>query len=91
MSCPVASDSRALKKKILNKAREYGADLAGIAAVAELKQSPSVLFSEHLDTADDPALSEFRCAGLSRGPVTWPEGAKSVLVIGIHHPGKPLA
>lgn len=86
MSCTAASETLALSTKILDKAREYGADLAGFAAVAELKQSPSVLFSEYLATSDDPALTDVRCAGLSGGPVTWPEGAKSVLTIGIHHP-----
>ena len=57
------------------RARKFGVDLAGLAAVSELQRSPSALFSEYLAAADDPAFADFRSKILPAGPVSWPEGA----------------
>jgi epoxyqueuosine reductase len=84
-SIPV-HDTKMVSTEILVKAREYGADLAGFASVRELAQSPSMVFSEQLAVGDDPALENFNAEGQPVGPVSWPEGAKTVLVIGVHHP-----
>ena len=81
-----AHDTQTIAAEILTKAREFEADLAGLAAVSELKRSPSALFLEYLAAANDPALADFRSKRLPAGPVSWPEGAKTVLVIGIQHP-----
>ncbi|MBT8353512.1 MAG: epoxyqueuosine reductase [Desulfofustis sp.] len=81
-----AHDTQAIAAQIITRAREFGADLAGLAAVSELKLSPSALFSEHLAAADDPPLADFSSARLPFDLVSWPEEAKTVLVIGVHHP-----
>lgn len=81
-----AHDTKMIAKEILSKARALGADLAGFASVSGLSQAASVVFSQHLAVGDDPALVEFHTEGLPVGPVTWPEGAETVLVIGVHHP-----
>lgn len=86
MDSAPAHDTQAIAAEILTRAREFGADLAGLAAVSELKRSPSALFLEYLAAADDPALADFRSKRLPAGPVSWPEEAMTVLVIGIHHP-----
>ena len=77
-----------LSRAIVAQARALGADLAGVANVADLKASPSHRISE--------ALPEFKgegtkpTAGRKRGVVTWPEGVRSAVVIAIEHPaGRP--
>ena len=86
MALTPAHDTGTISTEILAKARDYGADLAGLASVRELAQAPSVFFSEQLAVGDDPALHNFNAEGQPAGPVSWPEGARTVLVIGVHHP-----
>ena len=81
-----AHDIQAISTEILTRARQYGADLAGFAAVSDLKLAPSSEFSEYLAESDDSATASFHTEGLPQGSVTWPEGARTVLVIGVHHP-----
>jgi epoxyqueuosine reductase len=75
-----------LGEAIVEKARQCGADLAGIAAVADLQRSPSHRIAGLLPayagtgTVDDPE---------SRGRVVeWPAGASSAVVLAVAHPGE---
>lgn len=69
---------------IHEKVREFGADLAGVANVEELKCSPSHEIIEK--------MPEFNGVGTAnvenrrRGIVRWPERARSAVVIGVAHP-----
>ena len=59
--------------RIVEKAKEFGASLAGIASIASLKASPS------FDACSKPPYSEVY------GSIEWPEDAKSVLVLALSH------
>lgn len=74
----------ALVQEIIAKAKEFGADLAGVARVEDLKRSPSHLISEKMPKFDNVAAKEVK--GRVWGQVDWPEGAKSALVISVAHP-----
>lgn len=69
---------------IVAKAKEFGADLAGIARVEDLKQSPSHQISERMPDFANVGAKEVE--GRRPGQVDWPEGAKSAVVIAIEHP-----
>ena len=69
---------------IVAKAKEFGADLAGIARVEDLKNSPSHLISERMPEFANVGAKEIE--GRRPGQVDWPEGAKSAIVIAIEHP-----
>ncbi len=73
-----------LGQKIVEKAKEFGADLAGIAKVADLKKSPSHLISERMPEFDNIAAKKVE--GRKQGVVDWPENARSAVVIAIEHP-----
>ena len=74
----------ALSLQIINKALESGASLAGIANIAELKNSPSHILSEK--------VPEFLSAGTKqvdgrkKDEISWPDTAKSAVVIAVEHP-----
>jgi len=75
----MTSDKNALRKKILDKAAELGASLAGITAVADLKASISYTVYDKA-----PFYEEYK-------GVKWPEQWKSVLVWALEHPAsKPV-
>ena len=76
--------SSELTKKIVEKAKSLGADVAGVASVESLKVSPSHriypkigmnLEVHYQDTRDDVKPDE----------VAWPADAVSVVVIGVEH------
>lgn len=69
---------------IVSKAKEFGADLAGIARVEDLKKSPSHLISECMPAFANVGAKQIE--GRRPGQVDWPEGAKSAIVIAIEHP-----
>jgi len=69
---------------ILVKAKEFGADLVGIARVEDLKQSPSHQISERMPAFANVGAKKIE--GRRPGQVDWPEGAKSAIVIAIEHP-----
>lgn len=75
----------ALVDRIIEKAVEFGADLAGTAAVKSLKASPS-----HWVNPRIPAYSGVgtREGGKLQGGAgaEWPEGAASAVVIAMSHP-----
>lgn len=79
----MAADKR-LSKQLLEKALKLGADLAGIAGVEALKNSPSHLIYGKLDHY---AGVGSRGDGIvAPGTIAWPTGALSALVIAIAHP-----
>ena len=73
-----------IHKEIIEKAGEFGADLAGIANVEKLKNSPPHLIYGKLDeynTVGDKPPEE-----LKRGEIAWPQNAKSAIIIAVEHP-----
>lgn len=72
------------RKSVIEKALDFGACLAGIADVADLRKSPSHVIYGKLDAysgvgtrPSDDALP---------GVLAWPAGVKSVIVIAVEHP-----
>ena len=78
------SSAADLSAAIVAKALACGADLAGIAAVADLKGSPSHRISERLpEFGGVGTLAEHDARP---GVVRWPEGARSAVVLALEHP-----
>jgi len=78
-----------LAEEIIEKAIEYGANLAGLADVAALKKSPSHVLYKQLPYRKSSSLSK-EGESSARGKVIWPEDAKTMAVIAIAHPeGEP--
>lgn len=73
-----------LVRLINDKAKEFGADLAGVASVEDLKRSPSHEISEKMPEFDGVGTEDAQ--GRKRGVVKWPEGARSAIVIAAAHP-----
>lgn len=77
-----------IHKHILQKAKEFGACLAGIAKVEKLKKAPSHLIYGKLgkyNTVGNKPPEEIK-----PGEIAWPENAKSAIIIAVEHPeGKP--
>ena len=69
---------------IIAQAQTFGADLAGIASVNELKHSPSHRIRKLLPDYDGVG-TQSPAKGIS-GINSWPEGAGSAVVIAIAHP-----
>jgi epoxyqueuosine reductase len=73
-----------IHKEIIEKAREFGADLVGIANVEKLKESPSHLIYGKLgeyDTVGNKPPEE-----LKPGEIAWLKNAKSAIIIAVEHP-----
>lgn len=70
--------------EIVAAARACGADLAGIAALADLRASPSHEAWPRLGPYDGVGTVEPGDGDRSR--VRWPEGARSVVVLAVAHP-----
>ena len=77
-------DDEGLSAAIVTTALECGADLAGIAAIADLRRSPSHAISERLP--DYTGTGTVDAGEGRRGLVTWPEGARSAVVLAVAHP-----
>jgi epoxyqueuosine reductase len=73
-----------LVQLINDKAKEFGADLAGVANVGDLKRSPSHAISEKLPVFNGVGTKDVE--NRKPGIVQWPEGARSAIVIGVEHP-----
>lgn len=75
----------ALGREIMEKAKEFGASLAGIANIESLKSSPSHTISEKMAAYQGVGTKEAR--GDARpGRVQWRDRMKSAVVIGVAHP-----
>ena len=71
---------------ILNRAKELGASLVGIARVDDLKNAPSFTFAPKMPDAGEGIGTRKNDLGLVPGQVAWPENARSVIVIAVAHP-----
>ncbi|MBU8848491.1 MAG: epoxyqueuosine reductase [Desulfobacterales bacterium] len=71
---------------IIEKSLEFGACLAGIANVEELKQSPSHNVSEKISMYIGGGVGTKTVKGVKLGEVKWPAAAKSAVVIAVEHP-----
>lgn len=79
-----AKSSQGLIQVINEKAIEFGADLVGIANVANVKLSPSHEISEKM--IDFDGIGTRNNEGQKRWVVNWPVGFKSAIVIAVAHP-----
>lgn len=79
------TDLSTFSSALINKARDLGASLAGIANVEDLKKSPAFVMMPRRPHIDRVGAVEYE-TGLPEGVVAWPEGIKSVLVIAYSHP-----
>jgi len=70
--------------QIIEKAKSLGASLAGITSVELLKNTPSYELHEKILKGTDGVGPAQGFSDLSE--IKWPDGAKSVVVIGLHHP-----
>ena len=73
-----------LIRVINDKAKEFGADLAGIASVKDVRRSPSHEIIKKMPDFD--GVGTVSAEGLKRGVVKWPDGARSAVVIAAAHP-----
>jgi len=80
------NDTQQIAATLLNKATELGTDLVGFANVEDLKQSPSFTFAPKMPGAGEGFGTRENKLGLKPGEVLWPENAKTVMVIAVHHP-----
>jgi len=65
-------------ERIIAKALEFGASLAGIADVREIKKSPSYMVYEHMEIGG-------KKTGIPK-EISWPENARSAVIIAVEHP-----
>lgn len=73
-----------LSREIIDKAVEYGALLAGVVNVEDLKKSPSHTIIGKMPPYDVEGTQEVE--GRKRMEVTWPEGMKTAVVLAGDHP-----
>lgn len=76
--------NKRLSKQILEMALEIGADVAGIASVDALKNSPSHMVYGKLDHYRGVGTREDSI--VAPGAIAWPTGTQSAIVIAISHP-----
>jgi epoxyqueuosine reductase len=72
-----------INDQIIEKAKEFGACLAGIASVEALKKSPSHLIYGKLDGYKTAGNKEGK---IKPGEVACPENARSAIIIAAWHP-----
>ena len=77
-------NSQRLIQVINEKTMEFGADLVGIANIADLKLSPSHAISGKMTEYN--GVGTTKEDGHDHGVVTWPDGFKSAIVIAVAHP-----
>ena len=78
----IENETRDLVQIIKDKAKEFGADLAGIANIEDLKYSPSYKIIEKLPEYKGVGT---RGEGKKHGVVNWPAGYRSAIVIAVEH------
>jgi epoxyqueuosine reductase len=72
--------------QLIEKAKELGAALAGIASVELLKKSPSQKFQRKLSTEIGEVRTYYDLWKEELTEIKWPAEAKSALVIAVSHP-----
>jgi epoxyqueuosine reductase len=73
-----------ISSQIVEKAKEFGASLAGVANVEKVKNSPSHFIYGKLGPYT--TVGNIRRGVTNPWNVVWPENAKSVIVIAVVHP-----
>jgi len=73
-----------IARQIIEKALKFGASLAGIANVEELKKSPSHTITGKM--AEFLGVGIKQVQGKKEGEVVWPEKGKSAVIIAVEHP-----
>ena len=79
------ADKTRMSEAIIQKTLDFGASLAGIAKVEDLKKAPSFVMAPGLPRGESVGTRESDI-GLKPGEVSWPEGGKSALIIAFEHP-----
>ena len=82
----ISHDTLTISSVLLNKAKELGAHLVGFAAIEDLKLAPSFTFAPQMPGAGEGVGTRENTLGLKPGEVLWPENAKTMMVIAVHHP-----
>ncbi|WP_022668175.1 epoxyqueuosine reductase [Desulfospira joergensenii] len=80
----IKESKTALSDRIISRTIEFGACMAGIANVEELKESPSHTISGKQTEFSGVGTKEVD--GKKKGKVIWPEHANSAVVIAVEHP-----
>jgi len=75
---------QAISTQIMEKAKECGASLVGMARVEDLKTSPSHFIHEKLPKYE--GIGSINSEKIGKKEVEWPENAQSAIVIAIEHP-----
>ena len=75
-----------ITSEIIEKAKEFGASLAGIANVEAVKNSPSHFIYGKLD--EYKYVGNIETGKIWPDEIVWPENAQSVIVIAVVHPEK---
>jgi len=73
-----------ITSQIIEKSKEFGASLAGIADVEEVKNSPSHFIYGKLD--EYTTVGNIETGEIWPDEIVWSENAKSVIVIAVVHP-----
>ena len=73
-----------LSLQIVEKAKEFGACLAGIASMEGLKESPSQIAYGKLEKYE--GVGTKITDKIKPGQVSWPENTRSAIVIAVEHP-----
>jgi len=75
---------KALGALVVEKALHFGASLAGIARVEDLKESPSHLIIKKLPYYS--GVGTIKIDGRKENEVEWPREARSAIVLAVEHP-----
>lgn len=75
-----------LAEEILQKTLAFGADLAGLAAVSELKNCPSERLFPNMKDHSRDHFAERITTGLPHGAVKWEANEQTLLVFAVNHP-----
>ena len=78
-------DAQTISVTIANRARQLGADLVGFASIDDLNRAPSFVFSQQISNKTEPTQANILRES-SGCRISWPDGARTVLVVGVHHP-----
>ena len=78
------NNKNSLNSQIIHKALDFGASLAGIVNIAELKQSPSHTISGRMP--EFGGVGTRSVENIKKGEVIWPDNARSAVVIAVEHP-----
>ena len=73
-----------MRDEVIEKAKELGTSLAGMADVKAIKESPSYLIYGKL--GDFTGVGTTQSGRIRPNEVAWPVGAKSAIVIAVEHP-----